>query len=158
MTTPTKDQIAAAKAWTRGEASPEQWATLRSYSTSSPYNHVAEILLAALEAAEAQLEATMQAGGYEHFAAQVRNANQQAHNAIYVAQQLEKKLESAEADSARLDWLEEASSKRWLGVSQKIGGGDVRIDELDYVDDYTPISTGANVREALDAARKEAQP
>lgn len=54
------------------------------------------------ETAEAQLKGTMEAGGYEHFTAQVRNAQQQAHNAIYVAQQLEKKAAELEAQNARL--------------------------------------------------------
>ena len=46
---------------------------------------------------EAQLKGTLQAGGYEHFTAQVRNAQEQAHNAIYVAQQLEKKVAALES-------------------------------------------------------------
>lgn len=66
-------------------------------------------LLARAEAAEArvkklkgQLKGTMHAGGYEQFTAQVRNAKEQAHNAIYVAQQLEKKVAELEAQNARL--------------------------------------------------------
>ena len=53
--------------------------------------------LGEIDELKAQLKGTMQAGGYEHFTAQVRNAQEQAHNAIYVAQQLEKKVAALES-------------------------------------------------------------
>jgi len=53
--------------------------------------------LGEIDELKAQLKGTLQAGGYEHFTAQVRNAQEQAHNAIYVAQQLEKKVAALES-------------------------------------------------------------
>ena len=87
-------------------------------------------LLARAEAAEArvkeleeQLKGTMQAGGYEHFTARVRNANQQAHNAIHVAQQLEKKIAELEAQIAEVvgsQRNEDKSLPTWAQVMNRV--------------------------------------
>lgn len=54
MSAPTKEQIAAAKAFTRNEETGEQLLVLRKYDpTDSLPSNSARILLAALEAAEA---------------------------------------------------------------------------------------------------------
>ena len=50
---PTPEQVAAAKAYARGTETPMQYARLRGPDTAIGPNHVTEILLAALEAAEA---------------------------------------------------------------------------------------------------------
>ena len=49
---PTPEQVAAAKAYARGTETPMQYALLRGPDTAIGPNHVTEILLAALEAAE----------------------------------------------------------------------------------------------------------
>ena len=49
---PTPEQVAAAKAYVRGTETPMQYALLRGPDTAIGPNHVTEILLAALEAAE----------------------------------------------------------------------------------------------------------
>lgn len=102
---PTPEQVAAAKAYARGTETPMQYALLRGPDTAIGPNHVTEILLAALEAAE--------------------------------------------ADSARLDWLWENWSKR-----DRIDGGIHFWHKLMRL----PETGGTTLRDAIDAARKEAQP
>ena len=167
---PTKEQVEAAKAWARCDESSRQHALLLGGHTHDSMGRiVAEILLAALEAAEhaakgaqakvkewedeAARQGGMHAGGFEYFTARVRNANQQAHNAIYVAQQLEKKLEAAEADSARLDWLEKEAVD--LSYIQRI-----TLNETDAPLGPVFVAWGGdgNLRAVVDAARKEDQP
>jgi hypothetical protein len=54
MTTPTPEQKEAAKAWRRGEATPEQWRILSEFSPGSAWDNGCDILFAALETAEAE--------------------------------------------------------------------------------------------------------
>jgi len=63
---------------------------------------------------EAHLKGSMQAGGYEHFVEQLRNAQRQAHNAIYVAEQLEKKVDELEA----IDELTTNQAKEYLARAE----------------------------------------
>lgn len=158
---PTPEQVEAAKAWTKCDESSRQHALLLGSHTHDSMGRIAaEILLAALEAAEhaakgaqakvkewedeAARQGGMHAGGFEYFTARVRNANEQAHNAIYVAQQLEKKLESAEADLA---WMEKVFPRHETASDGASIYHQLWIDGECY--------RGATLREAIDAARKE---
>ncbi len=121
---PTPEQVAAAKAYARGTETPMQYALLRGPDTAIGPNHVTEILLAALEAAE--------------------------------------------ADSARLDWLQHQLANMdskargtWLRIGDK---GRVQVhryplhamsvwDDSECVMDSIPDGTN-DLREAIDAAIK----
>lgn len=102
---------------------------------------------------EERLKGTLQAGGYQYFYEQLHAAEREAGNARYVAEQLKKKLEAAEADGARLDWLE---------AHKGIRPGDCDRDAQSYYILHVPsgydyYKGGKNLplREAIDAARKE---
>jgi chromosome segregation ATPase len=73
---------------------------------------------------EGHLKGTMHAGGYEHFVEQLRNAQRQAHNAIHVAEQLEKKVEKLEA----LDELTTNEAKEYLARAE---AAEARAKELE---------------------------
>ena len=85
---------------------------------------VVNTLAAEVERLEAHLKGSMQAGGYEHFVEQLRNAQRQAHNAIYVAQQLEKKVDELEA----LDELTTNQAKEYLARAE---AAEARVKELE---------------------------
>lgn len=165
---PTPEQVEAAKAWARCDESSRQHALLLGGHTHDSMGRIAaEILLAALEAAEhaakgaqakvkewedeAARQGGMHAGGFEYFTARVRNANQQAHNAIYVAQQLEKKLEAAEADGARLDWLNRQSDIVYYDGTH----GTVWNIGVEGEDRTLCVRTAIDQAMKKDAARKE---
>jgi len=84
----------------------------------------ADTLAAEVERLEAHLKGAMQDGGYEYFVRQLRNAQQQAHNAVYVAEQLEKKVEKLEA----LDELTTNQAKEYL---QRVEAAEARVKELE---------------------------
>ncbi len=69
MTTPTKEQIEAAKARARGAETEEEWSTLMKAGGGEAADNACAILLAALEAAEAKnaaANAALLASGVEY--------------------------------------------------------------------------------------------
>jgi len=84
----------------------------------------ARALAAEVERLEAHLKGAMQDGGYEYFVFQLRNAQRKAHNAIYVAEQLEKKVEKLEA----LDELTTNQAKEYL---KRAEAAEARVAELE---------------------------
>ena len=83
----------------------------------------ADTLAAEVERLEAHLKGAMQDGGYEYFVRQLRNAQQQAHNAVYVAEQLEKKVEKLEA----LDELTTNQAKEYLQRAEAAEAKNARL-------------------------------
>ena len=112
----------------------------------------------------------MQAGGYEYFVEQLRNAQRQAHNAIYVAQQLEKKVDELEAldeltTNQAKEYLAraeaaEADRDKWYGrcaslvwrVPSSVTAGEIQQWEADYKTELAKAE--ARVRE-LEAERQD---
>ena len=194
---PTPEQVEAAKAWTKCDESSRQHALLLGSHTHDSMGRIAaEILLAALEAAEAKVEAmasresasvskeietsadmlaqvqnaearvkeleerlkgTLQAGGYQYFCEQLHAAEREACNARYVAEQLKKKLEASEVDGARLDWLQLYLSDFTKNVSGPTSGGPGWEFGYNAGLGYMVDGCGDTLREAIDAARKEAR-
>jgi len=123
---PTPEQIAAAKARARGAATEDEWIVLNKAGGGEVSDNARTILLAALEAAE--------------------------------------------ADGARLDWVQSQLANMdskargtWLRIGDKgriqvhrypLHAMDVWDDSSCVVDSITECGTN-DVREALDAARKE---
>lgn len=141
------------------EAKVEAMASRESASVSKEIETSADMLAqvqnaeARVKELEERLKGTLQAGGYQYFYEQLHAAEREAGNARYVAEQLKKKLEAAEADGARLDWLE---------AHKGIRPGDCDRDAQSYYILHVPsgydyYKGGKNLplREAIDAARKE---
>ena len=146
------------------EAKVEAMASRESASVSKEIETSADMLAqvqnaeARVKELEERLKGTLQAGGYQYFYEQLHAAEREAGNARYVAEQLKKKLEAAEADGARLDWLEEAHKVQGINFAKYRSNDSTYIEHLMHSDDCEDIARGGNVREAIDAARKEAQP
>ena len=141
------------------EAKVEAMASRESASVSKEIETSADMLAqvqnaeARVKELEERLKGTLQAGGYQYFYEQLHAAEREAGNARYVAEQLKKKLEAAEADGARLDWLEKEAVD--LSYIQRI-----TLNETDAPLGPVFVAWGGdgNLRAVVDAARKEAQP
>lgn len=97
------------------------------------------------EKAEEQLRGTMNAGGYEYFVGQLRQAQSEACNARYVAEQLQTRAEQAERerDQLRAEVAELRKDKERLDFCEQGGWAMILAAE-----DQT-------LRSAIDAAREE---
>ena len=139
------------------EAKVEAMASRESASVSKEIETSADMLAqvqnaeARVKELEERLKGTLQAGGYQYFYEQLHAAEREAGNARYVAEQLKKKLEAAEADSARLDWINRQSDIVYYDGTH----GTVWNIGVEGEDRTLCVRTAIDQAMKKDAARKE---
>lgn len=176
---PTPEQIAAAKAWTKCDESSRQHALLLGSHTHDSMGRIAaEILLAALEAAEERANIANRVLAAYSKVLDVLGAPAEGSDLQDLhewAGALKTKLEAAEQDTARLDWQVNnyRQAIKWLEdnpelhISYDAGDPEVGVfpvweilKKIGATSDgpiWETVSVDAAFVSAIDAARKEAR-
>ena len=156
---PTPEQIAAVKAWTKCDESSRQHALLLGSHTHDSMGRIAaEILLAALESAEERANIANRVLAAYSKVLDVLGAPAEGSDLQDLhewAGALKTKLEAAEQDTARLDWLQLYLSDFTKNVSGPTSGGPGWEFGYNAGLGYMVDGCGDTLRDAIDAARKE---